>query len=236
MIKGITVNGKHSYYNFGLRLLKRTIGTAPKDDHTERVPYSNVTHDFSRIYGDPSYGERTLTYTFEFMDFRLEWAEESIFTILEWLHFPGRVILYDDMLPNHHFEVREPTVSHTENHGVYTITVAFKANPAIKPNPNLMYTADTVVLPDINGDGLITATDVSMILAAYAHISAGEDTGLTPEQLKACDANMDGKITAADAALVQAFYVAITAEEYEGTKEGWADFLNDTFNRGKGVI
>jgi hypothetical protein len=52
MIKGITVNGSHSYYNFGLRMLKRSIGSPPKDEHLERVPYSNVTYDFDELFGN----------------------------------------------------------------------------------------------------------------------------------------------------------------------------------------
>ena len=81
MIKGITVNGKHSYYSFGLRMLKRSIGSPPKDDHTERVPYSSVTYDFDSIFGGSSYGERTLTYKFELMDLRLNFAEDRLMAI-----------------------------------------------------------------------------------------------------------------------------------------------------------
>lgn len=237
MNKGITLNGLHSYMRFGLKMLKRNIGSAPKDDYTERVPFSSVTHDFSRIYGDPSYGERTLSYTFEYMDFRSEWAEERLFAILEWLHFAGRIDLYDDMLPNHHFEVREPAVSWTVNHrGIYTITVNFKANPAILPNKSLMYSPSSVHYPDVNEDGVITSADASAILDAAADIAAGEDTGLTPAQLRACDANLDGKITAADATLVLNFYSAVQNGDYEGTVEGWTAYLNDALGIDKGVV
>lgn len=236
MVKGIAVNGKHSYHNFGLRMLKRNIGAAPKDDYTERVPYSSVTHDFSRLCGSPTYGERTLSYTFEYMDFHTEWAEERLFAILEWLHFAGRIDLYDDMLPNHHFGVREPAVSHSESHGVYTINVSFKAAPEILPNQSLMYSASSVNYPDVNQDGLITSVDSSMILAAVADITAGEDPGLTAEQLKACDANLDGKITSADASLVLAFYAAVQSGEYEGDADGWADYINHVLGKDKGVV
>lgn len=236
MNKGITVNGLHSYLRFGLKMLKRNIGAAPKDSCTERVPFSSVTHDFSRIYGAPAYGERTLSYTFEFMERRCDIAEERITAVLEWLHFSGRLDLWDDMLPNHRFEVREPAVSWSENHGVYSITAVFKADPAMKPNPNLLYTADTVNFPDINGDGIITSVDASMILDAVADITAGEDTGLTPAQLRACDANMDGKITAADATLVLNFYAAVQEGKYPGDINGWAAYINAYFGMDKGVI
>ena len=236
MNKGITVNGLHSYLRFGLKMLKRNIGAATKDDYTERVPFSSVTHDFSRIYGEPAYSERTLTYTFEFIEFRNYVAEERLTAVLEWLHFSGRQSLWDDMLPNHHFEVREPAVSWSEKHGVYNITASFRASPAMKPNPNLLYTADTVNFPDINGDGMITSVDASMILEAYTKLQNGEDTGLTPAQLRACDANMDGKITAADATLVLNFYAAVQEGSYQGDIGGWVTYINDYFGMDKGVI
>lgn len=66
MIAGITVNGKHSFYDFGLRMLTRSIDTPQKDVIKERVPYSSVTYDFSAIFGE-SYGERTTSYKFEYL-------------------------------------------------------------------------------------------------------------------------------------------------------------------------
>ncbi len=225
MIKGITVNGLHSYQRFGLRMLSRNIGAAAKDEYTERVPFSSVTHDFSRICGEPSFGERTLTYTFEFLEFRTKTAEENIFAVMEWLCFADRQKLWDDMLPNHFFEVREPTVSFSESHGVHKITAVFKANPVIGQNPNLY--AAAVNFPDIDGDGIITAADAAMVLEAYTKLSSGEDTGLTDAQLRACDADMDGKITASDATLVVNFYAEVQNGAYYGDADGWADYLRD---------
>lgn len=238
MIKGITVNGKHSYYTYGLRMLERKIGSPPKDDHTERVPYSSVTYDFDSIFGSSSYGERTLTYKFELMDLRLNFAEDRLMAVLDWLHWTDRLDLYDDMLPNYYFQVREPDVEWSESHGVYTITVKFMALPEIKPKPNKIdrtVRPEDVVLPDINGDGYVNSIDVSMILAAYSAISTGQDPGLTDAQLKACDADMDGKITSADASLVADFYAKLSTGKYTCDNEGWADFLNDKW-RNKGVI
>lgn len=238
MIKGITVNGKHSYYTYGLRMLERKIGSPPKDDHTERVPYSSVTYDFDSIFGGSSYGERLLTYKFEFVDLRLNFAEDRLMTVLNWLHWIGRIDLYDDMLPNYYYQVREPDVEWEENHGVYTITMKFKALSEIKPKPNKVSRTvrpEDVVLPDINGDGYVNSVDVSMILAAYSKISTGQDTGLTDAQLKACDADMDGKITSADASLVADFYAKLSTGKYTCDTEGWAEFLNDKW-RNKGVI
>ncbi|MBR2284562.1 MAG: hypothetical protein IJ874_09150 [Ruminococcus sp.] len=235
MIKGISVNGKHSYYSFGLRMLKRTIGSAPKDDHTERVPYSNVTYNFDSIYGSPSYGERTLSYRFEFMDHHTGISEERLMNIISWLHWSDRLDLYDDMLPDYHFEVREPSVSWSEDHGVYAFDVTFKANPGIKPNPNMLkYNSGNVTIPDVDEDGLVTAADSSAILSAYGNLATGKDSGLTDKQKRAADADRNGAIDAVDASMVLAFYGRLSTGVYKDmtVEQAWAAYLNEFFNSG----
>lgn len=228
MIKGIFVNGRHTR-DFGLRMLKRSIGSAQKDDYTERVPYSNVTYDFSGLYGSHSYDERTLTYRFELIERHIGKAEDVLVSILNWLHWSDRVSLYDDMLSGYYFEVREPSVSFNENHGIYTFDMVFRAAPAMKPCPHKRrYNVSTVRFPDIGGDGIVDASDASAIMQAYTRISTGQDSGLTPEQELLADADMDGFITAADASLVVRFYSEIsTGGKYENSVSGWAEFLND---------
>lgn len=235
-IEGITVNGVHSYYRYGLRILKRSVSAASKDDYTERVPFSSVTYDFGSVCGRQSYGERTLTYKFELLCFHKRRAQDKIMSILEWLHWTGRKDLYDALLPDYHYEVREPTVSWEEKHGIYTFSVTFKANPYIKPNSNKKYTADTVNFPDVNGNGVVDGSDATLILNAYTKLAAGEDPGLDEHQMKAADADMNGKITGSDSALVLKFYTAVSSGKYENDPGGWAEFLNDEKNTDKGVI
>lgn len=235
-IEGITVNGVHSYYRHGLRILKRSASAAPKDDYTERVPFSSVTYDFGSVCGQQSYGERTLSYKFELLCFHKRRAQEKIMAILEWLHWTGRKELYDDLLPDYHYEVREPTVNWEEKHGIYIFSVSFKANPHIMPNSNKKYTADTVNFLDVNGDGIVDGTDATLILNAYTNIISGEDPGFSERQMKAADADMDGALTGIDATLVMQFDTAALSGEYENTPSGWAEFLNDVKEKNKGVI
>lgn len=235
-IEGITVNGVHSYYRHGLRMLKRSVSAAPKDDYTERVPFSSVTYDFGSVCGRQSYSERTLTYRFELLCLHKRRAQDKIISILEWLHWTGRKDLYDDLLPDYHYEVREPTVNWEEKHGVYTFSVTFKANPYIKPDSNKKYTADTVNFPDVDGDGIVLGNDATMILNAYTKLLSGVDPGLDERQLRAADADMDGIITGNDATLTLSFYAAVSSGKYDNTPGGWAEFLNDIEEKDKGVI
>lgn len=228
--KGISVNGKHSCGTFGLRLLSRSIGSPPRDDHTERVPFSNVTYDFDSVFGKSSYCERMLKYRFEFIDMNLKMATDRLVNILNWLHWSGRLDLHDDMLPGYHFSVREPEVLWSENHGIYTFDVNFKAEPAIIPNPERMkYNEGNVVIPDVTEDGLVDSDDASAILTAYSNLSVGNDSDLTERQKLAADADMDGIITADDASLVSAFYSRLATGRYSQMTlpQAWAAYLTE---------
>lgn len=132
MISGILIENIHSF-QFGMSLVNRDISEPQKDDHTERVPYSNITYDFDEITGKSSYGERTLTYQFEFLCLSPKKAQNQIIQFKKWLHWTGRKNLYDTALPDYYFEVREPILEIRQNfHGIYSIKAIFKANPAMQ--------------------------------------------------------------------------------------------------------
>lgn len=233
MKKGIFVNGRHSYYSFGLRMLKRSVGSPPKDDHLERVPYSNVTYDFDLLFGNSSYNERQLVYRFEMRERHIGSAEDRLVRIINDMHWTGRKDLCDDMLPNYYFEVREPTVTYSEDHGIYIINMVFMASPAMLPkNSKKKYNAANVVIPDVNGDGMIDNRDASMILSAYAG-----SVELTPEQEDAADADRNGIVDARDASLVTTFYSKASTGAYDGlsVSEAWAAFMNENYDSGGGV-
>lgn len=233
MTEGITIDGIHSFYRHNLHITKRSIGNAPKDDYTERVPFSNVTYDFSRIYGQ-SFGERTLTYQLEFICFDKKKSQDKIINILRWLRWKDRKNLYDDLLPDYHFEVREPEVKWSENHGVYRFDLIFKANPEIIPDKG--YITKNVRFPDVNGDGAIDALDSSAIMSAYSNLSSGEPSGLTPEQELLADADMNGLIDSVDSSLVQGFYAELSTGKYENSIEGWTEYLNDVYKGRNGAV
>ena len=166
MKHGIMISHKHSFYDYGINMVERKIGQPQKDDHTERVPYSNITYDFDLINGKSSYGERTISYKFEFIEFRRGYATEKLINIKSWVHWLGRMRLHDDMIPSYSFSVREPQIDISENHNIYTIDLIFMAEPDMLKDPILYIHGDTT-LPDINNDGVADAVDASAILSAY---------------------------------------------------------------------
>ena len=58
---------------------------------------------------------------------------------------------------------------------------------------------------DINGDGLVNASDAVAVLKEVASVSAGNDSLLTEEQKLSADLNSDTVIAANDASLILKF-------------------------------
>lgn len=217
--------GFRSPADLGLRLLSRSIGEPPKDDRTERVPYSNITYDFDNLCA-PSYGERTLQYRFDFLCRNRRCAADIMVQLRHMLKWSGTRDLYDDAFPDHHFEVRAPTIK--EEDGQYTVhlvTVTFKAAPAMLPNLVPALRESEKRYPDLNGDGHVTAADASIILNAAEKIAAGKSSGLTAAQELLADADLDGTITESDALLVLEYAAAVSAGRFADNMQSWLAYL-----------
>lgn len=128
---GIRFNGKHSYKDFGLRVIDKVIGNPSKVKSKERVPFSNQIYDFSGIYGGQEYEERPITYIFNVKDYnKVNMAVKKI-DVLNWLMQPNEKIqLIDDYIPGYYFlaEIEEaPDFDELRFRGVLTVT--FTAYP-----------------------------------------------------------------------------------------------------------
>lgn len=223
---------------YGMRMLEREISEPAKDNRTERVPFSSITHDFNRLYGTNSYAERTLTYTFDLLTSDRRKAQGIAAKLQNDLHWFGFRELHDSMYPDFHFDVREPDISFSNpDIGVYSFRFQFKAYPAMLSNQ----TAPVLLIPgnrrypDINGDGHVTAADAALILTAAEKVAAGQPTEMTAQQQANADADLDGVITENDALLVLEYAAAVTAGEFEDTEESWFAFIRQYFMRKEGV-
>lgn len=233
---GIRWNGKHSQTDFRATVTSRDIGMPEKKRYLESVPYSNVTYDFSALYGAQTYNRRTLKYEFAISGRRE--LRSCVQAFINWLYEPqGTAELRDSTDPDYHFNAElVSAVPSFPYPNLAKITVTFEADPYRIPNDSLAYPVDPNLFPDVNGDGLANAPDAAAILEAAANIGAGELSGLTPEQERRADADRDGKITASDAALVLEFAAACGASEYTNDPAGWTAFLNKKQGRKKEVI
>lgn len=210
----------------GFRLLARQIGEPQKDDRTERVPFSNITYDYDAVYGTSSYGERTLTYTFDLVNRNRRDVQFLLTSLRNRLSWNGVRDLHDSAFPDYHFEVHAPTVKAEDSqHTVLNVTITFKALPAMLPNciPPLLPSEQRY--PDVNGDGSVTAADAALILTAAENIAKGEASGLTSEQELLADADVDGTITESDSLLVLQYASAVTAGQFADNMQSWQKYL-----------
>lgn len=128
---GITFDGKHSYRDFGLKIVDRIIGNPRKIKKKERIPYSNQVYDFSGLYGGQEYEERQLTYVFNIRDYQKIGLENKKTEIVNWIMRPfQKVKLIDDYFPGYYFMAEaenEPSFNEGRFNGQLTIT--FTAYP-----------------------------------------------------------------------------------------------------------
>jgi hypothetical protein len=108
---GTTFDDIHSYNDFGLRILQKTIGLPAKIKRLERVPHSNSIYDFSTIYGGQEYEERTLTYVYSIKPSNVvritqdkaridAMATEFVNNLMK---HNEKQVLQDDVIPDYHF-------------------------------------------------------------------------------------------------------------------------------------
>ena len=127
---GIIINDKHSYKNFGLKIVSREIHSPAKKKIKSSVPYMNGDYDFSLIYGDQIYENRKLVYRFDLRyNNKIEYMNKKI-EILEWLTNGIKEKLYDDLISGFYFIVDcSDSVTFDEYHNGVDITVTFTAYP-----------------------------------------------------------------------------------------------------------
>lgn len=100
---GITINGKHSYTDFGLYLSDRDITLPEVQAVRATIPYMSGYYDFSALYGGPYYGSRTLTYTFDLLADTPEEVEEQVNALTAWAMTAQESNIYDDYNPDYYF-------------------------------------------------------------------------------------------------------------------------------------
>ena len=212
--------------NLGFHMLDRVVGEAPKDDHTERVAYSNTTYDFDDYFGISSYGERTLTYKFDLLESDARKRQYAEIELRKHLRWRGYRRLEDAQYPDFYFEARAPVFAFDKSvPGVMIVTITFKAAPAMLLRANEVLPSDMQRYPDLDGDGHVTAADAALILTAAENIAAGESSGLTEAQELLADADLDGTITVEDSALVLQYAAQVTAGQIEDSEQSWQQYL-----------
>lgn len=103
MIDGITFLGKHSYKDFGITIKERKIGYPEPQYVIETIPYANGYFDFTEIFGNAIYKDRTIIYVFNILS---ENPNIKANEITNWLMGSSRNKLYDDSEKGFYFEAQ----------------------------------------------------------------------------------------------------------------------------------
>ncbi len=129
MVYGIRKNNKHSFEDFGLTIKSKKIGNPKKNKIKEEVPFMNGSYDFSLLYGEQTYSERQLEYTFNLNEKNKIAMNIKKIQVLEWLNDGGKEPLYDDAIPGFYFLAEVEDDDFSEDGNVGELTVTFSAYP-----------------------------------------------------------------------------------------------------------
>ena len=127
---GIKKDNKHSYNDFGIKILSRSISIPSKRKIKDTVPFMNGSYDFSLLYGEQTYDEREITYTFSLPKKDKVKLNMLKIKIIEWLYDGIQSKLYDDQIPGFYFLAECTGIDYDESFYNYAqLTVSFTAYP-----------------------------------------------------------------------------------------------------------
>lgn len=128
-VYGIVKDNKHSFNDFGLWIVDKQINPPSKKRITASIPYMNGVYDFSGLYGETTYEERSLKYVFEIVEDTKEMLNIKKIEAINWL-IPGeKFYLYDDAFPGFKFYAECIDSSFSEEGIKGKLTVTFTAYP-----------------------------------------------------------------------------------------------------------
>lgn len=135
MFDQIIIGNIGSFDDFGASVAERKVSAPSKKIVKESVPFSNVTHDFSKINGEIYWEERTLEYVFEILADSPEELEERKRPFLAWVMNVMNGELHDPFIKKYHFiatyadmEIDDSEIEKS------TISVQFTAYPYMVAN------------------------------------------------------------------------------------------------------
>ena len=128
---GITYNNKHSFNDLRLTVLNtRTIKTPSKIKVTQTIPFSNITYDFSNLYGSNCYTERKLEYEFLIKADNNMSLEFKRMEIENWLLSSNtKTKLLDDNIPNYYYLAECESVEFEDLNNIGKLKAIFIAYP-----------------------------------------------------------------------------------------------------------
>lgn len=114
---------------FGLVIDSAVMNPPEKIEHKKQLPYSNITYNFDKIIGFPTYTERTITYTCQIIERDSEALNDVLSRIETWLMTTVESILKDTALPQWHFVGTCTGFSSAIDYDFAEVTIQFTVYP-----------------------------------------------------------------------------------------------------------
>lgn len=141
MFDQLIIGEKASLDDFDASIAGRHIGEPTKKKIKDTVPFSNITHDFSKINGELYWNERELEYEFEIIADTPEELERKKTAFKNWVMNVMEEKLYDPYIPDYHFLATFDDIDPADDESLEktTITVKFTAYPYQIANDPTVY-------------------------------------------------------------------------------------------------
>ena len=155
MIDQLIIGDKASYDDFSASVAERKPPNPPKKKSIkEKVPFSNVTHDFSAINGEIYWEERELEYTFEILADTPEELERLRMAFTNWVNGVTSQDIFDPYIPDYHFNGTCENVDYKDDESLFktTVTVKFLAYPYQIANEPKIYEFTISANSEISAD------------------------------------------------------------------------------------
>ncbi len=103
MIKQLIANGKSSYDDFGIYIKERNPSLPTKRKNRQTVPGMHGSYDFSLLYGEAMYDDRTIEYKFDITGWDVEDLDTERRRVFDWIMNINQTEILDEYSPDYHW-------------------------------------------------------------------------------------------------------------------------------------
>ena len=140
MIKQLIANGKSSYNDFGIYIKERNPSVPTKRRNIKTIPGMHGFYDFSSLYGEVIYEDRTIEYKFDITGWDVEDLDNERRRVMDWILNIHNTKIIDEYSPNYYWLGSYSDGSWKEDAEQGLLTVKFVVYPfAISINPRELY-------------------------------------------------------------------------------------------------
>lgn len=128
-MRGITYNGQDSIKDFDLYISDLNISPPTKRQVRVDIPFMNGSYNFSNLFGESTFNERELVYSFDIIGNSVEDLNFKKIRIYKWLMGCGEIELYDSAIEGYYFLAECVSIRESDEREYSFIEVTFKAQP-----------------------------------------------------------------------------------------------------------